>query len=100
MTVVVAVATYALTFNLNNVVHGLGKVYTPKRKTLIEQMERDSSMTWRWFGGRFKVFERTERGQQKPSEWIIWAYLFRRMWRALLGKRDPRPDEMGSGWSL
>jgi hypothetical protein len=97
VTVVVAVATYALTFNLNNVVHGLQKVYTPKRKKLIEQMERERSLTWRWFGDRFKVFERTERGQQKPSEWIIWVYLFRRMWRAVRGKRDPRPDEMGSG---
>ncbi|KAH6632198.1 hypothetical protein F5144DRAFT_593009 [Chaetomium tenue] len=100
VTVVVAVATYALTFNLNNAVHGLQKIYGPKRRALIGRMERDPNPTWQWFGDRFKVFERAERGQQRPSEWIIWAYFFRRMWRVVLRKRDSRPEEMGEGWSL
>ncbi|AEO66502.1 uncharacterized protein THITE_2154552 [Thermothielavioides terrestris NRRL 8126] len=74
VTAIVAAATYAVTFNLNNLVGGLRGVLAPRRRALLEQMERDPE--WRTLGLRFKAFQRSETGTRRPSEWLIvlfWA---------------------------
>ncbi|KAK4236067.1 hypothetical protein C8A03DRAFT_36049 [Achaetomium macrosporum] len=81
ITASVAVATYLITLNLNNLVRALRKLYAPKRRKLIQQMERDSE--WKSLGDRFKVFQRFERGQMKPSEWMIIVFLLSQMMAGL-----------------
>jgi cytochrome c-type biogenesis protein CcmE len=82
VTVIVAVMTYLITLNLNNLARALGKVYGPKRRSLIEQMSQDGN--WVYLGGRFKMFQRLEKGQQvKPSEWMIVVFLLYRMMAGL-----------------
>lgn len=85
VTVAVAVATYATTFNLNNLVGGLRKVFAPKRRALIEQMRKETDSRWQALGERFKTFQKSERGQVKPSEWIIWMFLVRSAVVAVVG---------------
>ncbi len=75
VTVIVAVVTYAVTLNLNNLSRGLGKLLAPRRRALIEQMGQDPD--WKGMGHRFKAFQRAEGGQRKPSEWVIGLFFMK-----------------------
>ncbi|KAK4044169.1 hypothetical protein C8A01DRAFT_31772 [Parachaetomium inaequale] len=78
VTAIVAVATYSLTLNLNNLVRGLQKLYAPKRRALIEQMA-DGERDWERLAHRFKAFQRSEDGQRMPSEWMIAVFWGKRV---------------------
>lgn len=67
--------------NLNNLARGFRKVYAPKRRSLVEQMEQDRG--WRTLGHRFKAFQRSESGQNKPSEWMIVVFTLWQFWQAV-----------------
>ncbi|KAK4040152.1 hypothetical protein C8A01DRAFT_15915 [Parachaetomium inaequale] len=77
VTAVVAVTTYAITLNLNNLGRALGKLVSPRRRALIEQMEQDADPGWQGLGRQFKAFQRSEGGQKKPSEWVVGLFLVR-----------------------
>ena len=66
--------------NLNNLARGLRKVYAPRRRSLVKHMEQDGE--WEAMGHRFKVFQRSETGQNRPSEWMIVAFALWQLWRA------------------
>jgi hypothetical protein len=99
VTTIVAVATYAVTLNLNNIARGLNNLLAPRRRALIEQMEQDPD--WRRIGDRFKEFQRAEGGQRKPSEWTIVLFLASRVlfgvwgmaWWVVGSVRPNRDDE-------
>jgi hypothetical protein len=98
VTAIVAAATYAVTFNLNNLVGGLRGVLAPRRRALLEQMERDPE--WRTLGLRFKAFQRSETGTRRPSEWLIVLFWARQIvvgLRALPRKAWSRREMTGTG---
>lgn len=65
--------------NLNNLVRGLQKLYLPKRRSLVEQMEQQHG--WDATAQRFKTFQRSESGLRKPSEWMIIVFALLQMGR-------------------
>ena len=78
----VALFTYFITLNLNNLVRLLRRLYAPRRHALLDQMELDTN--WNSLGLRFKAFQRHEGGEQEPSEWMIIAFSLRQMAFAIL----------------
>ncbi|KIX03687.1 uncharacterized protein Z518_07240 [Rhinocladiella mackenziei CBS 650.93] len=81
VTTLVALPTYFVTFNLNNLIRILHRAYAPRRRVLVEQMERDHK--WSWLANRLKAFQRSEAGERRPSEWMVMAFALRQMALAL-----------------
>lgn len=75
--VIVAMMTYIITFNLNNLAGVFHMAYAPRRDKLVEQMEQDPK--WSTLGHRFKVFQRSQSGEHKPSELMVLVFSMRRM---------------------
>ncbi|KAK4122505.1 hypothetical protein N657DRAFT_682261 [Parathielavia appendiculata] len=100
-TAAVAITTYSITLNLNNLARVLRKLYAPKRRALVEQMGRDPDADWSRTGRRFQAFQRSVKEQNKPFEWMIVLFLLRRaVLRVVKGVsfgRGKKADEEGQG---
>jgi hypothetical protein len=82
----VALATYLIVFNLNTLVKLSKTVYREQRVKLIESMSEDSASVWREEGRRFKSFQpRLKR--EKPSEWRLAVFVFRKLGSGGLWRR-------------
>ena len=77
VTTLVALLTYFVTLNLNNLVRLLRKVYTPGRLAIVDQMEQDPK--WSMLGQRFKTFQRHEGREHEPSDWMVMVFSLRQM---------------------
>jgi len=85
----VALFTYLIVFNLNTLVNLSKKVYREQRGKLIDSMSTDAESVWREEGRRFKSFQpRLKR--EKPSEWWIVVFVFRKLGSGLLWRRGRR----------
>jgi hypothetical protein len=82
-TTLVALLTYFVTLNLNNLVRLLRKAYAPRRLALVDQMEQDPK--WSMLGQRFKIFQRHEGGEHEPSEWMVMVFSLQQMGLSVVG---------------
>ncbi|KAH6869568.1 hypothetical protein B0T10DRAFT_418339 [Thelonectria olida] len=78
---VVGFVTYAVVFNLGNIAGILGKLYSGYRARLLRQMEEDGIPSWQERRKQFEEFPPNQE-QKIPSEWWIFAYQMRRLFRA------------------
>lgn len=82
VTTLVAVTTYFVTLNLNNLIFILHKLYAPRRLALVEEMEKDPN--WNTIGNRFKAYQRPQPGEHKPSEWMVMVFSLRKLLRPVI----------------
>lgn len=83
VTTLVAVTTYFVTLNLNNITFILHKLYAPRRLVLVEQMAKDTN--WNALGDRFKAYQRQQPGEHEPSEWMVMVFSLRKLSRQITG---------------
>ncbi|PMD61062.1 uncharacterized protein K444DRAFT_588556 [Hyaloscypha bicolor E] len=88
VSVLVALATYLATFNLNNVVRilrgAVNAVYEPRKTALVLAMVKDEKIEWRDTGKKFEAY-RLIRPDDTPSEWNIPLFALRKIVRGFLG---------------
>jgi hypothetical protein len=84
----VALATYLITFNLNNVVRilrgAVNALYQPRKKALVEIMMKDENDEWKETGKRFDAY-RLVRPDDTPSEWNIPLFALRQIFWTFMG---------------
>ncbi|KAH2534182.1 hypothetical protein KXW97_008071 [Aspergillus fumigatus] len=72
-TALLALGTYALVLNLNDIVFLIRKTYRKLRSPILEAMKNDSHEQWAELGSAFSEFMPERHGDQ-PSEWAILLY--------------------------
>ena len=82
VTTLVAVTTYFVTLNLNNLIFILHKLYALRRLALVEEMEKDPN--WNTMGNRFKAYQRPQPGEHEPSEWMVMVFSLRKLLRPVV----------------
>jgi hypothetical protein len=78
--ILVAFGTYFIVFNLNNVVGCCERLYTKRKRHLIEEMRRDPDKSWSEQGKRFVTFH-PKQENVKPSEWTIILFVLHNTFR-------------------
>jgi hypothetical protein len=107
VSVVVALATYILVFNLNNLVKGAQASYLRFKGNLVDQMMRERHLAWMETGLKFNRYKpRNTPKEAHPSEWWIFVYQtrktlqFLRLWRrseySEEGSVSEKPDDGNS----
>lgn len=88
VTVVVALATYILVFNLNNLVKAAQTSYLRFKGNIVDRMMRERHLAWSETGLKFNRYKpRNSPTESHPSEWWIFVYQarktlqFLRLWR-------------------
>ena len=71
--IIVALTTYFIMFNVNNLAQSFGQLYDLKKKGIVHAMKNDPDSTWNRRGKRFEVF-RPKSENPEPSEWYIPLY--------------------------
>ncbi len=80
MTVIVAVATYIIVFNLNSLVKGAQNSYLRFKGNLVEEMMRERHLAWMEVGAKFHRYKpRNAPKEAHPSEWWIFVYQTRKI---------------------
>ncbi|GFF43570.1 bifunctional solanapyrone synthase [Aspergillus udagawae] len=73
VTALLALGTYALVLNLNNVVFLIRNTYRKLRTPILEAMKDDPHEQWANLGSSFSGFMPERHGDQ-PSEWMVLLY--------------------------
>ncbi|RHZ45310.1 uncharacterized protein CDV56_101526 [Aspergillus thermomutatus] len=73
VTALLAIGTYALVLNLNNIVLLIRKAYRKLRTPILEAMKDDPHEEWANLGSVFSRFTPERHGDQ-PSEWNVLLY--------------------------
>ncbi|EAW19319.1 uncharacterized protein NFIA_092800 [Aspergillus fischeri NRRL 181] len=73
VTALLALGTYALVLNLNDIVFLIRKAYRKLRTPILEAMKNDSHEQWADLGSAFSGFMPERHGDQ-PSEWTVLLY--------------------------
>ena len=84
--IIIGLTTYAIVFNLNNLVLQFSRSYQSLRDRLVSQMKevKDESRFWTEKGERFDVF-RPQHEKPHPSEWWIVIFLTRTLFVKVSG---------------
>jgi hypothetical protein len=96
VTALLALGTYALVLNLNNIVFLIRNTYRKLRTPILEAMKDDPHEQWANLGSSFSGFMPERHGDQ-PSEWMVLLYALLmgteklKFWKR--GDCDPIDDE-------
>lgn len=95
VSVITALTTYVLTFNLSKIVWSLNAQYAKAKANVIAHMMKDEDASWKETGARFDRYRsQSNRKSWKPSEWWVLVYQFVRIRGALgLRKSVKKEDE-------
>jgi len=95
VTVAVALATYILVFNLNNLVKSAQDSYLRFKGNIVDQMMREKRLAWMETGLKFNRYKpRNTPKESSPSEWWIFVYQTRKMLQFLrLWRRSEYVEE-------
>lgn len=75
VTVIVALTTYILVFNLNNIAGAYKSKYQSFKFRVIGEMIKDTDTAWGETGTKLNRHKpRSAQSEQQPSEWWVWAY--------------------------
>lgn len=104
--IIIGLTTYAIVFNLNNLVLQFSRSYQSLRDHLVSQMKevKDESEFWKEKGERFDVF-RPQHEKPHPSEWWIVIFLTRALFVKIggalhfWGSKDKDGDKKSSASS-
>lgn len=86
--VVVALVTLIIAFNLENLTGLIGRVYHNWRAKLVGDMKNDSH--WKERGDKL---QQSVIARERPSEWLLLGYVMHRIARMLDKKQPDKDDE-------